>query len=222
MIGIQSKFVIKSFSWGILIGTFFSKRYFVSAASLQMQRIRNDGLGGRGVTFIPSSGSYKNVVVWMHGLGDTADGWASMMPSLGLTETKFILPTADNKPISINGGMPMPAWSDIYGLDDKTREDRVGFDQSKSRIDRIVQAEIDKGIEPKRVVIAGFSQGGALAFHTALRSVHPLGGCIGLSTWVPLHSDYPAAISPAAAANLKILQVLMPDIILNDRVILTC
>lgn len=73
-----------------------------------MQAIRNDGLGGRGVTFIPRSGSYRNVVVWMHGLGDTADGWAALMPTLGLVDTKFVLPTAKSMPITVNGGMPMP------------------------------------------------------------------------------------------------------------------
>ena len=73
-----------------------------------MKGFRNDGIGGRGVTYLPSSGEYKNVVVWMHGLGDTADGWASMMPSLGIEQTKFVLPTATNRPISINGNSPMP------------------------------------------------------------------------------------------------------------------
>lgn len=70
-----------------------------------MQNIRSDGIGGRGVTYVPTSGSYDNVVVWLHGLGDTADGWASLMPGLGLKDTKFILPTANSRPISINNGM---------------------------------------------------------------------------------------------------------------------
>jgi hypothetical protein len=73
-----------------------------------MKSVRSDGHGGRGVTYTPTNGSYSNVVIWMHGLGDTADGWASLMPSLGIHDTKFVLPTATNRPISINGGMPMP------------------------------------------------------------------------------------------------------------------
>lgn len=80
--------------------------------SFSMQKVKNDSMGGRGITFIPSSGTYTNVVIWMHGLGDTADGWASLMPQLGLTDTKFILPTAPNRPISINGGSPMPGEVD--------------------------------------------------------------------------------------------------------------
>lgn len=76
--------------------------------SYAMQAVRNDGAGGRGIQFVPKSGEYKNVVVWLHGLGDTADGWASMMPELRLENTKFILPTAKSRPIALNGGMPMP------------------------------------------------------------------------------------------------------------------
>jgi predicted esterase len=73
-------------------------------------------------------------------------------------------------------------------------------------VNQIVQQEIDKGVKPARIVIAGFSQGGAVAFHAALRSPHALGGVVALSTWVPLRADYPAAFSPAAA-HLPILQV---------------
>jgi predicted esterase len=83
------------------VSSFFSK-------SLAMQKVRSDGIGGKGITFTPANGEYKNVVVWMHGLGDTADGWASQMPNLGLSNTKFVLPTAPNRPISLNGGSPMP------------------------------------------------------------------------------------------------------------------
>lgn len=97
-------------------------------------------------------------------------------------------------------------WSDIYGLSEKDKEDRAGFDESAARVNAIIQREIDGGIKPARIIVAGFSQGGAVAFHTALRSTHALGGCVALSTWVPLRADYPAALSEAAK-GLKILQV---------------
>eukprot|EP01033_Poteriospumella_lacustris_P008686 gene8685-6247_t len=102
-------------------------------------------MGGRGVTFTPTSGTYSNVVVWMHGLGDTADGWASMMPSLGIRDTKFIVPTAKSRPITINMGMPMPGWFDIYDLDEDSPEDADGFADTSKRINAFIQAEIDKG-----------------------------------------------------------------------------
>eukprot|EP01032_Pedospumella_encystans_P030342 gene30342-34250_t len=171
-----------------------------------MQALRNDGAGGRGIQYVPKSGEYQNVVVWLHGLGDTADGWASMMPELRLENTKFILPTAKSRPIALNGGSPMPGWSDIYGLSSSDREDRAGFDESAARVNTLLQQEIDKGVAPARIVVAGFSQGGALAFHTALRSAHTLGGIVALSTWVPLRDDYPASFS-SAMSTVPILQV---------------
>lgn len=171
-----------------------------------MQTLRSDTIGGRGVTFVPPSGKYDGVVIWMHGLGDTAEGWAYSMPGLNLPNVKFILPTATNVPITINNGHSMPGWSDILGLDSNAPEDRKGFDASAARINRIIQQELDGGVPASKIVVAGFSQGGALALHVALRSQHSLGGCVALSTWVPLHADFPAALSPAAA-HLKILQV---------------
>lgn len=75
---------------------------------LSMQAARSDSVGGRGLHFVPKSGQYSNLLVFMHGLGDTADGWASMMPSLKLEDTKIVLPTAKSRPISLNGDMPMP------------------------------------------------------------------------------------------------------------------
>eukprot|EP01031_Cornospumella_fuschlensis_P040788 gene40788-49745_t len=171
-----------------------------------MQALRTDTIGGRGITYMPSSGKYEGCVIWMHGLGDTADGWASVVPELGLPNVKFILPTANNVAITINNGYRMPGWSDILGLSPSSPEDKQGMDASAERINRIIQQEIDSGVAPNKIVVAGFSQGGALALHTALRSQHSLGGCIALSTWVPFASEYPTSLSPAAA-NLKILQV---------------
>jgi predicted esterase len=72
-----------------------------------------------------------------------------------------------------------------------------------------VQKEIDAGVAPSQIVVAGFSQGGAVALHTVLRSPHALGGCVALSTWLPLNADYPAKLSPAAAASARIFQVTL-------------
>lgn len=97
-------------------------------------------------------------------------------------------------------------WFDIYDLDEESPEDADGFADSKKRIDAFIQAEIDRGIEPKRIVVAGFSQGGAVALHTSLRSVHSLGGCIALSTWLPFRAQYPEVMS-STAQGLRVLQV---------------
>jgi phospholipase/carboxylesterase len=88
------------------------------------------------------------------------------VPEFKVSKTKFILPTAKSRPISLNRGMRMPGWSDIYGLDADSREDLAGFEESRDRINRIVEAEVARGIAPARIVLGGFSQGGALALHT--------------------------------------------------------
>lgn len=147
------------------------------------------------------------------------------MSSLGLTDTKIILPNAPNRPISLNGGHRMPGWSvsngialhsprtflnwqrqDIIGLDMSTEEDRKGLDDSAIRVKSMIEAEISGGISADRIVVGGFSQGGALALHLGLRSSHKLAGCVAFSAWVPLHKDYPQALSETSK-SLPILQV---------------
>jgi predicted esterase len=88
------------------------------------------------------------------------------VPSFTVPNTKYVLPTASARPITINGGFRMPGWSDIFGLNDDAPEDMAGFESSRARIDALVQREIDQGVPPSRIVLAGFSQGGALALHT--------------------------------------------------------
>jgi lysophospholipase-2 len=163
-----------------------------------MKSTNNDGDGGRGVIMIPNSGKYSNVLIFMHGLGDTADGWASMMPSLNLHDTKFILPTASSIPISINGGARMPGWFDIYELSMAAKEDRDGFAKSSNRIKSIIQKELDNGIDSNKIIIGGFSQGGAVALHVSLRAEYQLGGCVALSTWLPFKDDFPEALSESS------------------------
>lgn len=154
---------------------------------------------------VPTSGKYSKVVLWFHGLGDEADGWSELMPNLGLEDTKFVLPTAQTLPITLNGGFKMTGWSDIIGLDLNSPEDKAGFDASAQRIDSIIKHEIANGISTNNIAIGGFSQGGALALHYSLRSAHSLNSCVALSTWLPLRDEYPLAMS-SAAKSLPILQ----------------
>jgi predicted esterase len=97
-------------------------------------------------------------------------------------------------------------WSDIYGLDSSSEEDAAGFDLSASRINRIIQTEIDSGVPASKILIAGFSQGGALALHVALRSEHSLAAAVALSTWLPLNAEYPLKMT-SAAGQLPVLQI---------------
>ena len=133
----------------------FMCRLLTIVPILSMKSIRTeDGVVGKGIVLVPRSGDYRHVVIWMHGLGDTADGWASLMHTFGLEHTKFILPTAPKRPISLKDGAEMNGWSDIYSLSSSDREDEIGFIESRERIHGIVKAEVDDGIEPSKVSLS--------------------------------------------------------------------
>eukprot|EP00923_Selenidium_pygospionis_P049485 GHVN01085252.1.p1 GENE.GHVN01085252.1~~GHVN01085252.1.p1 ORF type:complete len:281 (+),score=51.20 GHVN01085252.1:843-1685(+) len=123
---------------------------------------------------------HSGVVIFSHGLGDTSEGWASMFKQLsrGMPHVKFILPTAPIQRVTLNGGMPMPSWYDIASLDEESREtdNSDGIDESRDRINKIIDHEINENkIPSNRIIVGGFSQGGALSIYTALqRKAHPL------------------------------------------------
>lgn len=130
-------------------------------------------------------------VIWLHGLG--ADGHDfvpvvnQLLASQLLQHVRFILPHAPEMPVTRNGGYIMPAWYDVYGIIPVQEEDEAGIKSSQHYINGLIQHEIERGIPAERIVLAGFSQGGAIALHTALRYPHQLAGVIALSTYLPLH-----------------------------------
>ncbi len=128
-------------------------------------------------------------VIWLHGLG--ANGYdfepiVHELPNNLTQDTRFIFPHAPQRPISINGGMVMPGWYDIFGLDVTTQQDTQGIYDSEQILCHYVNQEIEQGIDTKRIVLAGFSQGGAIVLHTGLRYPFPLAGIMALSTYLPL------------------------------------
>ena len=142
------------------------------------------------------------LVFLMHGLGDTAAGWADVaqMLSPALPFAKFILPTAATQPVSLNGGMPMPSWYDIHSLESISgREDPAGLARSLAYVEGLVKTEMESSnIAAKRVVVAGFSQGGAVALGM-LRSELGLAGVMALSSYLPLVSPGSPHISSAVS-----------------------
>lgn len=156
---------------------------------------RNDNVGGAGITLNPVGGPAQSSIIWMHGLGDSGEGWAGAFDPKVFPTTRMIFPTAPTRPITLNGGFPMPGWFDINGLDESSPEDRAGFEEAKQRIARIVQGEVEAGVPADKIVLGGFSQGGAVTLHLALRSEVRLGGAVILSGWLPLKADYPAALT---------------------------
>ncbi len=146
-------------------------------------------------------------VIWLHGLGADGNDFAPMVPELGLGNApaiRFIFPHAPMMPVTINNGYVMRAWYDVsYGdLEGKSRQaDEKGVRASQAEIEKLIARETARGVAADKIVIAGFSQGGAIALHTGLRHTDKLAGIMALSTYLPVAQTLPAE---AAAANRRI------------------
>ncbi|MDR1076832.1 MAG: alpha/beta hydrolase [Xanthomonadaceae bacterium] len=127
-------------------------------------------------------------VIWLHGLGADGHDFVPVMPELikpEWPELRFVFPHAPMRPVTINNGARMRAWYDIAALDMSNRADSAGVDQSVQQVEALIEREGERGILANRVLLAGFSQGGAIALTTGLRRNEPLAGLIGLSTYLP-------------------------------------
>jgi phospholipase/carboxylesterase len=138
---------------------------------------------------IPPPGRHRASVIWLHGLGADGHDFEAVVPALGLDRdhgVRFIFPHAPYRPITINAGMTMRGWYDIRDLNRAAEEDATGIGESAGILADLVAQEAAAGIEMARIVVAGFSQGGAIALHAGLRSQRTLGGIVALSTYLPL------------------------------------
>ncbi|CAN8074859.1 unnamed protein product [Agarophyton chilense] len=152
--------------------------------------------GGDGVE-VPAPGKATAALIFFHGLGDTGHGWAPFFPLPQLNHVKTILPTAASIPVTLNGGYPMPSWFDIRGLDENSNDDERGILNALSRLNAIIDHQVEQGIPLERIVVGGFSQGGALALTAALKLERSVAGFVALSAWLPLRSQYPAQMTTA-------------------------
>jgi len=142
-------------------------------------------------------------VIWLHGLGADGHDFEPIVPELRLdAKVRFVFPHAPIRPVTINNGMRMRAWYDILGFSGAT-EDDAGIRASAGAVERLVDREIDRGVPARRIVVAGFSQGGAIALQLALRSPRRLAAVLALSTYLPLAGSLKAEKS-AANADLPI------------------
>lgn len=140
-------------------------------------------------------------VIWLHGLGADGHDFEPIVPEIvrpGERAWRFIFPHAQHRPVTINGGMSMRAWYDLKGLDRKTAEDSSGFRDTDAHLRLLIAREGERGIPPNRLVIAGFSQGGAVSLYTVPRFPARLAGVMALSCYLPMESRFSAE---RAAAN---------------------
>jgi len=131
-------------------------------------------------------------VIWLHGLGADGHDFEPIVPELHLPDglpLRFVFPHAPVRPVTINGGMAMRAWYDIISLDAEGRADAAGVHESTALLEELIAREVDRGIRADKIVIAGFSMGGAIAINTALHSKEDLAGLMALSTYLPLPGE---------------------------------
>jgi len=151
-------------------------------------------------------------VIWLHGLGGDGHGWEPIVAELKLNQyadIRFVFPHAPVRSVTINGGMSMRAWYDVISLDREGPQDEVGIRESAATLNRLVEREHDRGIDYDRIVLAGFSQGGAIAIHTAIRFPERLAGLMALSTWIPLESTIDAEVIQVSESQPRDLPVLI-------------
>lgn len=130
----------------------------------------------------------RHAVIWLHGLGADGGDFYPIVPELTLpanVPVRFLFPHAPMRPVTINAGMVMRAWYDIEGLDFVHREDEAGFANSTRILRTLIEAQNKLGIPAENIVLAGFSQGGAVALHAGLRFPHRLAGIMCLSAYLP-------------------------------------
>jgi phospholipase/carboxylesterase len=144
-------------------------------------------------------------VIWLHGLG--ADRYdfqpVAEIVQQKLTTTRFVLPQAPSRPVTINGGWAMPSWYDILAMSPARAIDHIQLDESARYVDELIQQQLNQGLVSRRIVLAGFSQGGAVIFHTAFTISHtPIGGVIALSTYAP---GFESALVEGAQRDIPVL-----------------
>jgi phospholipase/carboxylesterase len=133
----------------------------------------------------------QSSVIWLHGLGADGHDFAPIVPELGLgsTAVRFIFPHAPMMPVTINQGFVMRAWYDIVSSDLGRQEDEAGVRASQGALEALIERELARGVAARRIVLAGFSQGGAIALQTGLRYPQRLAGIMALSTYLPIASS---------------------------------
>ena len=153
---------------------------------------------------IETGASPRHAVIWLHGLGADGHDFEPIVPELvdrSWPPLRFVFPHAPVRPITINGGMPMRAWYDISGLEIAQRQDETGIRASIVLLDELIDREIGRGVPGENILLAGFSQGGAIVLAGGIRRRSPVRGIVALSTYLPMAEKTDAEVSTVNRAT---------------------
>jgi phospholipase/carboxylesterase len=153
---------------------------------------------------IEPAGTARHAVIWLHGLGASGHDFEPIVPELKLPAElaiRYLFPHAPNIPVTINMGMVMPAWYDVYGPDLGKQQDEKRILESTEHVRALIARENRRGIPTERILLAGFSQGGAIALHAGLRHPERLAGILALSCYLLRESSFEAEMSEANRGN---------------------
>lgn len=153
---------------------------------------------------VETASSVDAAIIWLHGLGASGDDFVPLIPELHLPDSariRFLFPNAPEIPVTVNGGYIMPAWYDILELDIDRRIDQAHLLESAQAISELIDQQIGQGIDSRRILLAGFSQGGAVGYQVALSYPRSLGGLIAMSTYF---ATADSIVAHPANANLPI------------------
>lgn len=141
----------------------------------------------------------QHSIIWLHGLGADGQDFAPIAEEIELpVAVRYIFPYAPMRPVTINGGFVMRAWYDVIEPNISGRQDAEGIHASQVEIEALIAQEVGRGVVPRNIFLAGFSQGGAMVLHTALRHSQTLGGVLALSTYLPLAEQAKTEMTAAA------------------------
>ncbi|RCS28695.1 carboxylesterase [Rhodanobacter denitrificans] len=143
-------------------------------------------------------------ILWLHGLGADGHDFAPIVPELvdpAWPALRFVFPHAPVRPVTVNNGMSMRAWYDIYAFDAAARQDEAGIRASIAAVEALITREHERGVPSERIILAGFSQGGAIALAAGLRHTEKLAGIVALSTYLPISATLANERSAANAAT---------------------
>ncbi|XP_052572898.1 acyl-protein thioesterase 1 isoform X2 [Peromyscus californicus insignis] len=175
---------------------------------------------------VPAARKATAAVIFLHGLGDTGliflsntsfltpplqepldrHGWAEAFAGIRSSHIKYICPHAPIMPVTLNMNMAMPSWFDIIGLSPDSQEDESGIKQAAENVKALIDQEVKNGIPSNRIILGGFSQGGALSLYTALTTQQKLAGVTALSCWLPLRASFPQGPINSTNRDISVLQ----------------